>query len=309
MSQQKRRVLVLGGTGHYGREIVSAALQRNAEVRVLSRSPERARELLGDAPELMAGDIECSTDLAAALDGMDALAIAVSAFSFGSIHLIERIERDAVIAAIDHAVEAGVGRVVFISVYEPRAAVMEQLSLGAFGNIAASKRAVEEHLAASGLSWTVFGCPPSMEIFFAFRHGPFLAVPGGGPPGLPTIAARDVGDLAAQALLRDDLASRRFRVTGPEPLSFPEAARRISAATGQRLRFVAAPLLPIRIAAALSAPFTPFLQYVKGALTLFNNFPADLVEMIPEDYETLTETFDFVATPIEAEAHRRLREK
>ncbi len=308
MSEEKTRVLVLGGTGHYGREIVSALSRRPAEVRVLSRSTDRAREVLGEGPELVRGDIERGEDVTAALDGVEALAIAVSAFSFKTIKLLDRIERDAVISVIDKAVEAGVKRVVFISVYEPRALVVSQLPLGPFANIAASKCAVEDHLAASGLSWTVFGCPPSMEIFFAFQRGPFLVVPGGGPPGLPTIASSDVGELAARALLRDDLDDRRFRVTGPKPISFPEAAQRIGSATGRRIRFVAAPLLPIRIMAALSSPFTPYLQYAKGAITLLNNFPSDLVDEIPADYQALRDTFDFIATPIEEVAHRRLQE-
>ncbi len=35
-----------------------------------------------------------------------------------------------------------------------------------------------------------------------------MMVPGGGPEGLPTVSAVDVGEIAAQALLRDDLSGR-----------------------------------------------------------------------------------------------------
>ncbi len=301
------RVLVLGGTGHYGREIVRALLHRDVEVRVMTRNPEAARRALGPGPELIAGDIERGDDLDAALDGVSSLAIAVSAFAPRTAHLIMKVERDATIRAIDRARSAGVEHLVYLSVYEPRSDVIRELSLGPFGDIARAKAEVEAALAETAPSRTVLGCAPSMEIFFAFRRGPLLVVPGGGPAhGLPTIAARDVGELAAQALVRRDLEGERFRLTGPEPLTFAEAARRISAATGRRLHFVAAPTLPLRIAATVTAPFNPFLQYVKGAVTLFNNFPRDLVDQVPSDHRRLRETFDFTPTGIEEEAHRRL---
>ena len=41
---------------------------------------------------------------------------------------------------------------------------------------------------------------PSMEIFFAMLRGDTLVVPGGGPPALPTVAASDLGEIAAQAM-------------------------------------------------------------------------------------------------------------
>jgi uncharacterized protein YbjT (DUF2867 family) len=307
MTERHHRSLVLGGTGHYGREVVAALLRRGARVRVLSRNPGAAGAVLGPDPEVVAGDLERPAEVAAALEGVDSLAIAVSAFAWKTIRQVHRIERDAVIAALDQARRAGVERVVYLSVYEPRSEAVQRLPVGPFGEIARTKRAVEDALAERGSGWTVLGCPPSMEIFFAFRRGPFLVVPGGGPPhGIPTIAARDVGELAAQALLRSDLGGRRFRVTGPEALSFPDAARRISAATGRKLRFVAAPTLPLRAAAAITAPFNPFMQYVLGAVTMLKSFPDDLVSLIPEDHCLLTSTFEFTASTLEEEAHRRL---
>lgn len=47
--------LVLGGTGHYGRQIVRSLLKRGAVVRLLSRSRARAREILGDGVDIGQG--------------------------------------------------------------------------------------------------------------------------------------------------------------------------------------------------------------------------------------------------------------
>ena len=46
---QGETVLVLGGTGHYGRHIVNSLVAKGVSVRVLSRSATRARgNLAGD---------------------------------------------------------------------------------------------------------------------------------------------------------------------------------------------------------------------------------------------------------------------
>ena len=45
------KILVLGGTGHYGRHIVKALIKQNQNVRVLSRNVPKAREILGWKPK------------------------------------------------------------------------------------------------------------------------------------------------------------------------------------------------------------------------------------------------------------------
>ena len=119
-----------------------------------------------------------------------------------------------------------------------------------------------------------------------------MIVPGGGPPALPTISSHDVGEIAAQAVLRNDLQGRRFRLPGPEALSFPEAARRISSLTRNPVRFMKIPLLPLRIASLLILPVNPFLRYVYWSLKLLNHFPPDIAAEVPRDHQLLRETFD-----------------
>ncbi|MBU0704677.1 MAG: NAD(P)H-binding protein, partial [Chloroflexi bacterium] len=50
-------ILVLGGTGHYGKNIVKSLLAKGQPVRVLSRNAADAREVLGDEAEIVEGDI------------------------------------------------------------------------------------------------------------------------------------------------------------------------------------------------------------------------------------------------------------
>ncbi len=297
-------ILVLGGTGHYGRHIVASLLDKRVPVRVLTRSAEKAK-FLGAQVELVEGDITSGESVARALAGARALVISVSAFTPRLIRKLEAIERDAVLSVLAQAEKAQVLRVVYISVYDIRPDLVGDLHLES----AHIKTEVEAALARSKLNWTVLGAPPSMEIFFAMLRGNTLTVPGGGPPALPAISPVDVGEIAAQAALRDDLGSQRFRLAGPEAISFSEAARRIGQARGQAIGFRTIPLILPRLAAVLLGPLAPFndtLYFVRHMLKyveLLNRFPA---ADVAEAHQLLRATFDYTPTTLEAETQRRM---
>jgi uncharacterized protein YbjT (DUF2867 family) len=296
-------VLVFGGTDHYGRNIVRSLLERRVRVRVLSRNAARARSVLGEEPEVIEGDITSWPTVTSALDQIRAIVIAVSAFSWKTIRARTEIERDSVIHVLEEADRIGIARVVCLSGYDVQEKYAKRLGVLA---MARPMLDVQAALAESRLNWTVLGCSPSMEIFFAMIRGAKMAVPGGGPPALPTISPVDVGTIAAQAALREDLGSQRIRLPGPEAFSFPEAARRISAVWGSEIRFRRIPMTPLKIAAVLTRPVNPFLRYLVMALKLLNNFPEQLVAQVPEDHQKLRETFDFTPTTLEIEAQRRM---
>ncbi len=297
-------ILVFGGTGHYGRTIVRSLLDRGEHARVLSRNAAGARSVLGVQPEVIEGDIKSRSTVISALDGTRAIVIALSAFTWKTIRRRAEIERDAVLRVLEEADRVGIARVVCLSGYDVREDFAAKLGVIAF---ARPMLDVQAALAQSRLNWTVVGCAPSMEIFFAMIRGTRMTVPGGGPPALPTISPIDVGTIVAQAALRDDLAGRRIRMPGPEALSFPEAARRISAVWDREIRFQRIPVTPMKIAAVLTRPFNPFLHYLVMAIKLMNHFPEQLVAQVPEDHQKLRETFDFTPTTLEMEAQRRKR--
>ena len=302
------RVLVLGGTGHYGRHIVQSLVAKGVPVRVLTRNVARARGILPETVELTAGDLESRDAVGRALEGVDRVVVAVSAFTRDQIRRMVAVERDAVIAALDQAEAAGVKRVVYVSVFDiqPRQ-IPHQVRL----DIATVKQDVEAYLRSSDFDWTVLGAPPSMDLFFAMVHGGRMMVPGGGPKSLPTISPVDLGEVAAQAVLRDDLGRQRIRVAGPEPLSFPEVARRLSAVYGKTIRFTAIPLVLPRIAWYATWPLTRLsdsLEYVHavlGFIQLLNSFPQDIALASVKDCENLVRIFTYTPTTLEMEARRR----
>ena len=303
---EEKPILVLGGTGHYGRHIIQSLLRKAAPVRVLSRNAGHARKILGEVTEIVEGDITAKESVTEALNGVGPAIISVSAFAPKLIRKLKLIERDSVLAVLAEAERTGVSRIVYISTYS----TSQDLPRGVNLETARIKSEVENVLARSNFNWTVLGAAPSAEVFFAMIRGDTMIVPGGGPPALPTVSPVDVGEIAAQAILRDDLSGKRFRMVGPEAISFAEAAKRISSVAGRTIRFRKIPLVLPKIAYAVTWPLTPFsdaLLYVNqmlGFIKLLNQFPQDVAAQAPEVHRLLLETFRYVPTSLEMEAQR-----
>ncbi len=297
-------ILILGGTGHYGQHIVNSLVQREVPVRILTRNINRARGILSEKVELLAGDITAPDSVNSALENVSAVIISISAFTPKLIRQIQLIEHDSILELLKAAHLAGINRLVYLSVYDIRPDALKQVTTQ-FANLAFAKLDIEKQLATSEFNWTILGAPPSMDIFFAMLRKNKMLVPGGGPPALPTIATIDVGEIAAQAALRDDLGGCRFRMPGPAALSFKQAAEIISTVVGHSIQVKKIPLLPIKIASIFAWPFTPYLRYLAGSVTLLNQFPQDLAAEAAADHQTLCETFDFSPTTLADEARRR----
>ncbi|MBI4702566.1 MAG: NAD(P)H-binding protein [Deltaproteobacteria bacterium] len=298
-------VLVLGGTGHYGRRIVAALVAQGVPARVLTRDPARARLALGDGPETVPGDLEDRAALARAVAGVRAVVVAVSAFQRGQYRRLREIERDGVLGAVEQARAAGVRRLVYLSGYDRPRAAGAFAEIGAMAEIGRIKAEVEDALVATDLDWTVLGLCPSMELFFSLLRGDRLIAPGGGPPALPTVSAVDVGAIGAEAALRDDLGRQRFRVVGPRALSFAEAARILAEATGRPIRVRAVPLLPFRLGYALLRPFSPYLAAAVSLPLALARFPEEVAAGAAADHRRLQETFHYPPTSLADEARRR----
>jgi uncharacterized protein YbjT (DUF2867 family) len=303
MDRKRAPVLVLGGTGHYGRHIVSSLLENGEPVRVLSRNAAIARSVLGDRVEIVEGDVTSRHSAVQALAGVRAAVISVSAFSPRLIRKLRLIERDSILMVLEEAKRTGVSRVVYISVYDIWEDLIRKLDL----EIGRIKLEIETTLAESDFEWNILGAAYSMEIFFSMIRGESMMVPGGGPPALATVSPVDVGEVTAQTVVRDDLGRKRMRVTGPEAISFPEAARRISEATGRRVKFRRVPLFPLKVASVVTWPFNPFLRHLVRMIQLLNSFPQGIADKVPEDHRRLTSTFSYIPTTIEMQARSRWR--
>lgn len=219
MTNMNDKIVIFGGTGFYGRKVVEKLVRKNENIRVVSRNRIKAVDILGPDIEILEGDVVCLDTIKESLIDVKAIVICLSAMSSKLIRRMTEIERDAVLNIIAAAQNANVPRLVYMSGYEMRESLLNDLNIYDFGAI---KIEVEKKISESDLNWTILGDAPAFEIFFAFLRNGTIAVPGGGIKPFPTISPDDVGEITAQTVLRNDLSNVRLKLTGPQAYSFPE---------------------------------------------------------------------------------------
>ncbi len=202
--------LVLGATGKTGRRILARLRLRGTPVRAASRS-SRTRFDWSDP-----GGWD------AALRGI-AVAYVVAPRVPGPVH--EFVAR---------AEAAGVRRLVLLS-----GRGSDTWGDSTFG---LDMRSAEDAVRGSALEWTVlrpsnFAQNFDEDVFHAPLVAGELALPAGKVPE-PFIDAEDVADAAAAVLTETDRhAGRIYELTGPRALTFGEAARLISRASGRPIAY------------------------------------------------------------------------
>lgn len=121
--------------------------------------------------------------------------------------------------------------------------------------------ATEEHLAQSGLPFTILHPNYFMQNIFAFaptieKDGAFYATVKHGRAGM--VDVRDIAAVAVGTLTGSGHEGKTYEITGPETLSFADAAARLSAALGKPVRYVDVPR-PALISALLGAGMPDWL--------------------------------------------------
>jgi uncharacterized protein YbjT (DUF2867 family) len=109
-------LLVAGGTGRTGQQVVRQAVEQGYEVRVLTRDTARARELFGDRIVAVEGDVREPDSLKSAFEGVRYV---ISAIGSNSRHdptnTPEAVDYRGVQALVDAAKAAGVEQFVLVS--------------------------------------------------------------------------------------------------------------------------------------------------------------------------------------------------
>jgi uncharacterized protein YbjT (DUF2867 family) len=197
-------ILVTGGTGTLGRQVVPRLRQAGCDVRVLSR---RAHEDADDI-EYVTGDLAAGEGIEAAVDGAGII-VHCAGSSKGDEDKTLNLTRAASLAGTQH--------LVYISVVgADRIPVVSGIDRAMFGYFA-SKLAAERVVADSGLPWTTLRAAQFHESLLKVAQQmtklPVMPVPAGvrfQPVDAGEVAARLVElALGAPAGLAPDLAGPR----------------------------------------------------------------------------------------------------
>jgi len=259
-------ILVVGGTGTLGTQLVRLLVDQDQDVRVLTRDPTRAADL-PDTVQTMTGDLRDPTAVAAAVRECATVVSAVHGFAGPGKPSPEAIDRDANRSLIQAAAAAGVEHMVLVSVLG--AAPDHPMSLHR------AKYAAEQALRASGLAWTIIRPAAYLETWIAIigaklADGGQALVFGPGRNPVNFVSAHDVAAVAAVAVHDPSLQGQVLEVGGPENLTFTQLAERLIAASGQPGRTRHLPLPMLRAMSVLARPLAPMFARQAQAAVVMN---------------------------------------
>lgn len=198
------KVLVLGGTGTVGSQVVAELSARKAEVSVLTRSAEKAKALPAGA-RAVTGDLLEPATVRSVFQGMDGV------FLLNPVSVTESHEG---LMAVNGARLAGVKRVVYMSVQGAE----DEAYLPHFG----SKVGVEAGLKTSPFEWTILRPNNFYQNDYWFKDAilQYGVYPQPiGDKGCSRVDVRDIAEAAAIVLTAGGHAGETYNLVGPEALT------------------------------------------------------------------------------------------
>lgn len=264
------KVALFGGTGFVGSYLIDSLLAHGHVPRLLVRPGSGDKVVQRERCELVTGDIDQPSAVAACVDGAEA--------AIYNIGLIRELPRQGVTwealhytgarTAIDAAAQAGARRFLLMSANGVRPEGTGYQS---------TKYRAEQYLAGSGLDWTVFrpsivfGDPRGRQEFCSMLRDQMIAPPVPAPlfheglwPGnagrflMSPVAVEDVAEAFARSLETPASHGRVLPLGGPEALAWREILRIIAAGAGRKKLMVPAPVGAVRAVAALFDRFEWF---------------------------------------------------
>ena len=244
---------VAGGTGFVGGGIAAELFRRGHRVVVLSHRGETARGPLPDAVEMRHADVESGEGLPDALEGLDALVIAL-AFRDSPIEAprhgrtfmqVDAAGTERLVAA---ARKVGVGRLLYIS----GAGAAPDAKRHWFR----AKWRAETALWESGIPFTILRPTwiygprdASLNRFVGFaRSLRVVPMTNAGHQPLAPVFIDDVARLAADALVDEAAQGKVLEVGGPETIPMRQVIARALRAAGLRRPIVPGPTPLIKLA-------------------------------------------------------------
>lgn len=246
-------ILVAGGTGHLGVELVPMLADGGHAVRVLTRNPEHARQLLGDRAEFVSGDVRDPASLREALAGVDAVVSAVTGFGPGGPgpRAVDLEGNRNLIAAAE---SAGARRFVMLSM---RGAAADHPML-----LLRMKHAAEQLLRASRLDWTIIRPTVFMELWAGLVGDPILrsgktVIFGRGENPVNFVSVRDLARVVAEAVTGPGFSRQSLDLGGPEDLTFRQLVGLYESRLGRKAVVRSVPVPALRVARAVLGVLRP----------------------------------------------------
>jgi uncharacterized protein YbjT (DUF2867 family) len=230
--------VVFGANGHTGSVVADKLIEHGNRVRAVARDPKKLEALRAKGAEIVAADVLDVASVANALRGAEGAYLLIPPDN-ASTDLVARGRR-----IIDNYV-AGLSQQAI-----PHAAVLSsvgaQMASGT-GPIVITHHAEMTLPKAAGTKFTFVRAAYFMENVLNFaqaiKNDGMIPVFGGGE-GYPfaMIATRDIGEVAADALLSPSQVHQWIELSGPKEYSFNDAAAEASAILGRPVKATPLPI-------------------------------------------------------------------
>jgi uncharacterized protein YbjT (DUF2867 family) len=243
-------ILIAGGTGRLGTQLVTRLAARGLEVRVLTRDRARASHLAGVASEIVEGDVRDRASVQRAVSGAATVVSAVHGFAGPGRVSPASVDRNGNANLVDAALAVGAD-VVLLSVVG--AAPEHPMELFR------AKWAAEQQLRASGVRWTIVRATAYVELWAEIMAKPIVFGRGENP--INFVSVGDVTAVVERAVIDTELRGSLLEVGGPQDMTFNELADLLQRTRGRPQRVRHVPRWLLRSAA-------PFTRQAQAALTM-----------------------------------------
>jgi uncharacterized protein YbjT (DUF2867 family) len=213
-------VLVVGGTGKLGSQVVDSLIARGKPVRALVRPTSQTAHLLESGVELAVGDMLDPTSVRNALDGVDAVVTTAAGYTRHTPGDTIETDRTGNRNLIDAAAEAGVRRFVFTSILT----CDQTPEIPHFW----AKKLAEDALAARGVPFVSLRPGAFVDDFGIWGGDGFaagrLTTMGDSTVAISRVYTPDLADNLAAAVDADIAVGERIDIGWDRPLSARELA-------------------------------------------------------------------------------------
>lgn len=256
-------IVITGGTGFVGEEIVKQVRAAGFPVRAIVRDPQAAQWLADRyGVELFHGNVLFAPSIEGAMKGAKGVIHLVGIIHEQRESTFDRAHTQATKYVVDEAKRAGVKRYLHMSALGTRENTRSRYHQ--------TKWVAEEYVRKSGLAWTILR--PSViygpkdksvnTLMKVIHRSPFVPVLGPGTTRIQPISIQNVANAFVAAIRNDNSIGKTYDLCGPEAFTWNELYDKLQLLLGSRKPKVHLPLPLARLQAALfekilsNPPFT-----------------------------------------------------
>jgi uncharacterized protein YbjT (DUF2867 family) len=258
-------VVVIGGTGMLGGQVVTALLSRGKRVRALVRPKSDAARLARAGVEIVPGDMMDPASLLRAMDGADAVVSTAAGYTRHSKGDTAEIDTTGNRNLADAANQVGIRRFVLTSIVT----CDQTPQVPHFWN----KKLAEDRLEELGVPFVSLRPGAFLDQLTRMGGDPFakrrLMWFGSATVPLTYVLTSDLAGYLADAVDAQGVDGQRIDIGWDRPVSMQEIAQISGRLLGQQIRVRTIPAGLISAAAAVVGPFSPMAKDLEAMMRWF----------------------------------------